>query len=214
MVTQLIKKDLIVDWRQQNPISGILLYLGSTIFTSYMAFKGFLSVEVWNALFWIIILFTSINAISKSFIQEERRNMYYFFLSKPFDIILAKLIYSFIYLVILAVFSLIIFTVLFGNPIIHTSLYLSNLILGCLGLSSAFTMVSAIAFNTSNRSIMMAVLGFPVIIPVLLLSISNSANILDGQIWMQIQGNMLTLISVDVIIIALSFVLFPFTWKS
>ena len=78
-VVQLIKKDLLIDWRQQNPISGILLYLASTIFTSFMAFKGFLSIEVWNALFWIIMLFTSITAISKSFIQEERRSLYYFF---------------------------------------------------------------------------------------------------------------------------------------
>ena len=61
---------------------------------------------------------------------------------------------------------------------------------------------------------MMAVLGFPIIIPVLILSISNSFKILDGFILMQIQGNMATLFSVDVIIIALTFVLFPFTWKS
>ncbi|MFK7952152.1 MAG: ABC transporter permease, partial [Ekhidna sp.] len=72
-ILQLIKKDLVVDWRQQNPISGIVLYLASTIFASFMAFQGFVNVEVWNALFWVILLFTSINAISKSFIQEERR---------------------------------------------------------------------------------------------------------------------------------------------
>lgn len=115
---------------------------------------------------------------------------------------------------VIALLSLLIFSVLFGNPIENLQLFFFNLVMGALGLSSAFTMVSAIAFNTTNRSIMMAVLGFPVIIPVLLLSISNSGKILDGNIWMQIQGNMLTLISVDVIIIALTFVLFPFTWKS
>ena len=213
-IIQLIRKDLIVDWRQQNPISGILLYLASTIFATYMAFKGFVSVEVWNALFWIILLFTSINAISKSFIQEERRSHYYFFLCKPTEIILAKLLYSFIYLLCIAVISLTIYIILMGNPLINYSAFLLNLILGCLGLSSAFTMVSSIAFRTSNRSIMMAILGFPVIIPVLILAISNSFNILDGYLLMQIQGNVITLFSVDVIIIALTFVLFPFTWKS
>ena len=60
----------------------------------------------------------------------------------------------------------------------------------------------------------MAVLGFPVIIPVLILSISNSFKILDSYVFTQIQGNIITLFSVDVIIIALTFVLFPFTWKS
>ena len=213
-VIQLIKKDFSVDWRQQNPISGILLYLGSTIFTSYLAFRGVISIEVWNALFWIIILFTSINALAKSFIQEEKRSIYYYFLAKPVTIITAKLVYSFIYLLAIGLLSILIYMILFGSPVLNWNLFLLNALMTCLGLSSTFTMISAIAFKTNNRSIMMAVLGFPVIIPVLILSISNSAKILDGQIWMQIQGNMLTLISVDVIIIALTFVLFPFTWKS
>ncbi|MEQ8628941.1 heme exporter protein CcmB [Ekhidna sp.] len=213
-IISLIHKDFIVDWRQQNPISGILLYLASTIFATYMAFKGFVSVEVWNALFWIILLFTSINAISKSFIQEERRTHYYFYLCRPSEIILGKLIYSFLYLLCISVISLLIYVVLMGNPIINYPLFILNLVLGCIGLSSAFTMVSSIAFRTSNRSIMMAVLGFPVIIPVLILSINNSFKILDSYVFTQIQGNIITLFSVDVIIIALTFVLFPFTWKS
>lgn len=213
-VLQLIKKDLLVDWRQQNPITGILLYLGATIFAAYMAFGGFVTLEVWNALFWIILLFTSINAISKSFIQEERRTHYYYFLCKPGEILAAKLIYSFAYLLSIALLSTLLYMILLGNPIGQYGLFLMNLILGCLGLSAAFTMVSAIAFRTSNRSIMMAVLGFPIIIPVLILSIGNSYKILDGFIWMQIQGNVIGLFSMDVIIIALAFVLFPFTWKS
>lgn len=210
----LIRKDLAIDWRQQNPITGILLYLGSTIFATYMAFKGYVTVEVWNAVFWIILLFTAINAVAKSFIQEEKRAHYYYFTCKPQEIIVAKLIYSFIYLWVISLISLGLYVVLLGNPLTNISLYLLNLTLGCLGLSSAFTMVSAIAFRTSNRSVMMAVLGFPVIIPVLILSISNGYKILDGYILMQIQGNLATLFSVDVIIIALTFILFPFTWKS
>ncbi len=205
---------MIIDWRQQNPISGILLYLTSTIFVSYMAFRGFVGLEVWNALFWIILLFTSISAIAKSFIQEERRVLYYFFIATPLEIVTAKLIYSFCYLLVIASLALLVYVALFGNPINNWLLFLLNLTVGCLGLSSAFTMVSAIAFKANNRSILMAILGFPVIIPVLNLAISNSYQILDGNIWMQIQGNMISLISIDVIIIALTFVLFPFTWKS
>ena len=213
-IISLIRKDLTVDWRQQDPLTGILLYLTSTIFTCYMAFKGYVDVEVWNAMYWIILLFTSMNALSKSFIQEEKRSHYYFFLSKPNEIIIAKLIYSFLYLLILAVISLIIYTILLGNPITNQLLFFFNIILGCLGLSAAFTMVSAIAFRTRNRSIMMAVLGFPLITPVLILSINNGFQIIDGYVFMQIQGNVATLLSIDVIIIALTFVLFPFTWKS
>ena len=212
-VIYLIRKDLIIDWRQQNPITGILLYLGATIFTTYMAFQGFVSMEVWNALFWIILLFTGINAVSKSFIQEERRVHYYFYTCKPTELISAKLCYSFFYLLSISLISFFLFAILLGNPILNYLLFGVNLVLGVLGIASAFTMVSAIAFRTSNRSIMMAVLGFPVIIPVLILTITNSYRIMDGFIWIQIQGNVFALFSVDVIIIALTYILFPFTWR-
>lgn len=211
---QLVKKDFLIDWRQQSPFTGILLYLSATIFTSYIAFGGFINVRVWNALFWIILLFTTVNAISKSFSQEDRRTHYYFFLCKPSEILLSKLLYSFLYLTGIAGIALVIYTLLLGSQNLNFGLYLINLLLGCVGLSSAFTMISAISLKASNRSVLMAVLGFPVVIPVLILAIGNSNKILDGFLWMQIQGNVISLLSVDVIIIALSFVLFPFTWKS
>jgi len=203
-----------MDWRLQNPITGILLYLAATVFTTYMAFQGFVSLEVWNALFWIILLFTGINAVSKSFIQEERRVHYFFFTCDPLHILSAKLIYSCLYLHGVTFLSIFIFSILFGNPISNYPLFMLNAFSGVLGISSAFTMVSAIAFRAGSRSVMMAVLGFPVVIPVLVLSINNSYRILDGFIWLQIRGNVFALLSVDVIIIVLTYILFPFTWKN
>lgn len=210
----LVKKDFLIDWRQQSPLTGIVLYLSSTIFTSYLAFGGFISNDSWNALFWIIILFTSVNAISKSFTQEDRRNHYYYFLCKPSLIIGGKLLYSTAYLILLALIAFIIYSLLLGRPAFDLTLYGFNLLLGCIGISAAFTLISSISAKATNKSVLMAVLGFPVIIPVLVLAISNSNKIMEGFIWVQIQGNVLSLLSVDVIIIALSFVLFPFTWKS
>ena len=62
---------------------------------------------------------------------------------------------------------------------------------------------------------MMAILGFPVIIPVaMILAVSNSQVIVLGGSWNDIIKNLITLLSVNVIIIALSYILFPFTWKS
>lgn len=170
--------------------------------------------EVWNATYWIILLFVSLNAVAKSFIQEEGRMIYYFFTCKPHHIILAKLVYSFLYIFILAIISLIIYIALLGNPVINMSMFILNMFLGSLGISSVFTMVSAISFRTANKMVMMAVLGFPVMIPVLMLTINNSLRILEGYLLIQIQGNIITLLSTDVIIIALTFTLFPFTWKS
>ena len=77
-VKQLLYKDAILEWRSKYAINGILLYVVSTVFVCYQAFRT-LDTTTWNVLFWIILLFASINAISKSFIQESpARQLYYY----------------------------------------------------------------------------------------------------------------------------------------
>lgn len=213
-VFYLIKKDFIVDWRQQNALAGVLLYVLSMIVSIYMTLKQVIDFEIWSGLYWIILLFIAVNAISKSFLQEEKRDYYYFNTIAPSLLILSKLIYSFIYFLTLCLLSLLIFILFFDLRGTFNYLFLINLILGSLGLSSAFTLVSAISMRTSNRSIMMAVLGFPVVIPVMILAVSNTIRILDGYIWVQIKGNVLTLLSIDVLIVALALLLFPIIWKA
>lgn len=210
----LVVKDLRIDWRTKYPLAGILLYITSLIITSYLSFTGFISPEVWNALFWLILLFISINAVAKSFSQEEDRSLYYFYLIKPGHIIAAKLVYYFGYQLILVIVALVLFSLFLGFPGSQFWPFLLNLLLGSVGLSSAFTMISSIASKTNNHAVMMAILGFPVIIPVLILSIANSRFLLLGGDLVDIYGNLVSLLSVNVIIIALSFILFPFTWKS
>lgn len=210
----LIYKDIQIDWRSKYPVAGIILYITTLIITSYLSFTGFIDPETWNALFWLILLFISINAVAKSFAQEEDRSLYYFFLIKPERIILAKLIYYCLYQWLLISLALIMFSLFLGYPVKTSSLFLLNLIVGSFGLSSAFTMISSIASKTNNNSVMMAILGFPIIIPILMLAISNSQVIVLGGSWDDIKMNLMTLLSVNVIIIALAYLLFPYTWKS
>src|SRR5207247_4673101 len=85
----LFKKDLLLEVRQQYSFYGILLYIGSTIFVLYMAIEEPES-KVWNGLFWVIQLFISINAVAKSFLQESRGRMLYFYsIASPRDFVLA-----------------------------------------------------------------------------------------------------------------------------
>lgn len=210
----LIYKDLQIDWRTKYPIAGIMLYITSLIITSYLSFTGFIDPETWNALFWLILLFISINAVAKSFSQEEDRSLYYYYLIKPEHIIVSKLIYYSLYQLILLIIALSIYSLFLGFPVKTGSAFFVNLLIGSLGLSSAFTMVSSISSKTNNNAVMMAILGFPVIIPILILSISNSQILVLGGSWADIKGNLITLLSVNVIIIAFTYILFPYTWKS
>lgn len=210
----LLRKELVIDWRSRYPVAGILLYIAALVITCYFAFTGYLQDETWNAVLWLVVLFIATNAVAKSFTQEDNRAHYYFYLLRPEQIILAKLVYYLLYQWLLVLVALAVFSLMLGLPSFHFGLFLLNLLTGALGLSAVFTLIAAIAAKTSNHAVMMAILGFPVIIPILLLSISNSRIIVLGGAWNDIAGNFLTLLSVNVVIIVLSFILFPFIWKS
>ena len=74
----LLKKDLLLELRQQYTFYGVLLYIASTVFVLYLSLQQPDS-NIWNGLFWIIQLFICVNAVAKSFLQESRGRMLYFY---------------------------------------------------------------------------------------------------------------------------------------
>src|SRR5215213_11056334 len=113
----LIKKDLLLEIRQQYSFYGILLYIGATIFVLFNAMDEPES-RVWNGLFWVIQLFICINAVAKSFLQESRgRMLYYQSITSPQNFILSKLLFNSLLMLLMSLLSLILFLLFLGNPV-------------------------------------------------------------------------------------------------
>lgn len=209
----LIQKEMIIEWRQKYAISGILLYVLSTVFIVYISFVQ-VQPNVWNTLFWIIILFASVNAVTKSFVQESgNRELYYYSLANPSAIILSKIIYNTFLLLLLSILSYVVFAFVAGNPVkVPLQFYLA-IFLGSFGFSIAFTFISAIAAKASNSSTLMAILSFPIIIPILMTLIKLSANALGLIQDTAISKDIIILLAIDLILLALTFILFPYLWR-
>ena len=212
-VGALLRKELVLEWRLRYAISGILLYVLSTVYIVYASFVA-VQPQTWNALFWIIVLFASVNAVAKSFVQESgNRQLYYYSLANPTAIILAKIIYNTGLLLLLTLLSYGAFSLVGGNPVKDYKLFFTGLFLGSAGFSITFTFISAIASKTNNSASLMAILSFPIIIPILMSLIKLNAGALrliqDTAIWKDI----MTLVAIDMILIALSLILFPFLWR-
>ena len=217
-ISILLKKELIIEWRLKYALNGILLYLAGTVFICYLSFNlktGGLSVTTWNALFWIIILFTAVSAIAKSFLLEPPgRLLYYYQIASPQAIIISKIIYHGLLMFFLAGLGLIFYILVMGNPIQDLGLFLVNTALGSLGLSITLTMVSGIAAKADNSHTLMAILSFPILIPILLLVINISKNALDGLGWEASGSELLTLVALNIIVASVTFILFPYLWRS
>jgi len=209
----LIKKDILLETRQQYTLYGVLLYVASTIFVVYLSMDK-PEDKTWNGLFWVIQLFVCINAVAKSFLAESRGRMLYFYsIAGAVDFVLSKLLFNVLLMIAMSLLSLAIFTVLLGNPLENALQFVFITCLGGMSLSLVFTFLAAIAAKAQQQAALMAIMGFPIIIPqlLLLMKISTSAfsSVIQGG-WWQMVG---LLVGLDLMVIALAVILFPFLWK-
>ncbi len=215
---ELIKKEFSIELRQMYALGGMLLYLISSIFVIFMAItlkNSQIHPIIWNAVLWIILLFTAVNSIAKSFIQEKKGlQLYYYTLCSPVEIILAKIIYNTLLMLFLIAVGVVLYSIVLGNPVQNMGTFVLTSFLGAMGFASSFTTISSIASKASNSSTLMAILGFPIILPILLLVLKISRNAIDGLPTEISIDSMVTLLAIVVISITSSLLLFPYLWKS
>ena len=219
-IWHLLLKDLRLEWRQRTALAGLLLYVGGTVYVSYLSFTlrgGLPPAPAWNALFWVILLFAALGAAGRGLAQEPAGlRLYYYTVARPEAVILAKIIYNALLLLTLAAPGLLVYTMLLGNPVQSWGLFAANVAVGAISLASSLTLVSAIAARAGQGGggTLLAVLGLPVLVPVLLIVVKISKNALDGLPWDVSEGPMLTLVALNFIVGAVSYVLFPFLWRT
>ncbi len=212
-ISYLIKKELTLEWRQKYALSGILLYVLSTVFIIFISFQK-ISPQLWNVLFWIVMLFASVNAVVKSFVQESgNRQLYYYQMTSPLAILLSKMIYNTLLLLVIAALTFIALAFIAGSPVQDSGNFSLAMLFGSLGFSITFTFVSAIAAKADNSSTLMAILSFPVVIPILLLLVNLSAHSIGLLGGTNVIRDIMMLAAVDMVLLALGMVLFPFLWR-
>jgi len=217
----LLQKEILIEWRSKYAFNGVLLYVVSTVFVCYISFNlsaGFSETAgypvVWNVLFWIIMLFAAVNAIAKSFMIENKgRMLYYYSITSARAVILSKTIYNGMLMLILSLLTLLVYLLFFNNTIGDPLYYFIAVLLGSISFSTVFTMLSAIASKAGNSSGLMAILSFPVIIPVILVLIKLSKNAMDGIDRSFDYNHIILLGAINVIVIATSLLLFPYLWR-
>jgi heme exporter protein B len=213
-IKHLTYKEIKLEWRQKYAFNGLLLYVIATIYICYLSFKSIIDPPTWNALFWIIMLFAAVNAIAKSFVQEnESRLLYYYTLASPQAVILSKIIYNCLLMLLLSVFNFLFYSLLIGNIVQDMGLFTMALFLGCMGFATVLTMVAAIAAKAGHNSTLMAILSFPILIPLLITVIKLSKNAIDGLDWSVSYQYILILTAINAMVVALSFILFPYLWR-
>ena len=217
-ISGLLGKEIKVELRQKYALNGIMLYLAGTIFICYLSFNpqtAQLHPITWNALFWIILLFSAVSAVAKSFLHESSGQMtYYYTIASGQSIIAAKIIYYSFLLICLGLLGFVLYGLVLGNPVQNPGLFILNIVLGSIGMATILSLASSIAAKAQNNQSLHAILGLPLLIPVLLMSIKISKNAVDGLAWSSSYDELAVILSIDAIVCALAIILFPYLWRS
>lgn len=206
-----------MELRQKHALAGVLLYVLATIFVCYLGFQSVESAKTWGALLWTTGLFTAFNAMQKTFVSDTAgTHLYMYTLANPAHIILAKSIYNALFIALLNVISVLFFYLFFGTAALAEAdgmQFIFGLLLGSTGLGFALTFVAGIAFRSGSGIGLVAILGFPVIIPLLITMVNYTTLALEGAPPSANSLNLVVLLVLNVVSFALSYMLFPYLWR-
>jgi heme exporter protein B len=182
---------------------------------SALCFKGKLDKPTWNALFWVITLFTSVTISGKSFLKETGGQALFNFLHySPTQFIVAKILYNMVFMLVLSFITFFFYAFFIKNEVENLGLFFIVLILASTGLAAILSLMSAIASKASGNFAIMSILSFPVLMPLILVVIRISKQAVDGIEWAAVGFSFIgILVALNVLTITLSFLLFPYLWR-
>ncbi len=212
-LSALISKEFLLEFRQKATLAGILVYIVSTVFISALSFKRIIEPTVWNALFWVIFVFISINISGKSFSHETKgKGLYNYLYYKPQQFIISKIIYNMLLMVVLSFITFFFYSWFVGNIVQNFGMFCLTLLFSSSAFSGVLSLMSAIASKANNLSLM-AILSFPVLMPLLIVSIKLGKYSIDDIAWSVSYNYLLILVMLNFVVIALSTILFNYLWK-
>ncbi|MGB3868527.1 MAG: heme exporter protein CcmB [Flavobacteriales bacterium] len=216
-IAHLLKLEWQLDRRQKHAWGSMALYVVSTIYVCYQGVRHLFDIPIWNALFWIILLFAAFNALGRSFQRENTgRQLYLYTLASPRSVVLARTIYNGITMGVLSLLSLGAYALFIGSSPMNDArldIFLLVVIVGGIGFALVLTLISALAARAGNGVGLMAILGFPIVLPMLLSVMKASKLALDGLGWDITGKYVLWLVLIDLITVALAWLLFPYLWR-
>lgn len=207
----LLESEFRAEKRKRKTLAGLILYLIATVFLLYQLNKT-IDNNLFVSLYWIVQLFVSVNAAYQTFTGENKESMLYWYCTvKPTYFLTSKLIYASLKMSFLSLLSFGLLYVFYDNAQEFVSIsFLGIALLGSICMVVLFTFISFLSFTSNQDGSMAAVLGFPLVIPLLMLTVKVSIIAIEQQ---ALLAYLLFYILYLLLIISLSLILVHFLWK-
>jgi len=213
----IFRKELRSELRTRYALNALFMFIITTLsIVLFSIGSEEVSPNVLSGVLWIVIFFSSMSGLSRTFVSEEERGtvMTLQLLTKPLNVFFGKLLFNFVLLCILNVIAVGLYITLINDFLVKNYLiFILTLILGTLGLASASTIIAAIISKANTKGTLYPVLSFPILLPLLLTVINATRLAVEGAFFTEAIGEFQVLLAYFVVIVTVSYLVFEYIWK-
>lgn len=210
-------KDLRTELRSREIFTTMLAFSALAVVVMGLAFDLRVpkSEMVAPGVLWVVVLFTGVLGLNRSFGAEVDRGSLSALLLAPVDrsaIYFGKLLANLVFILVTEILLLPVILIIFDVNLFLPQILL-GLLLGTIGYVSVGTLFAALSASSRTRESLLPVLLLPVMIPVFVAGVGLTANVIDARNLSSIGRWFSLLIAYDLIFITLSFLLFDLIWE-
>ncbi len=184
-----LRKELHLEWRSRDAITGMLFFTLLIAVVFSLAFdptsNPTLARQISGGIAWIGLLFAATTSLNGSWAREQRNQVldaHRLSPAPPSALFVGKALANFLFVTLVEVVLVPVF-VLFYNirPLGQASLLWLILPLGTWALVLNGTFFSALSLRSRNRDLLLPLILFPISIPALLAVVNGTTSVITGE---------------------------------
>ncbi|UCH64775.1 MAG: heme exporter protein CcmB [Ignavibacterium sp.] len=211
------QKDFHSEIRTRYAINSLAMFIIVAISVILFAVgQEKISEALTGGLFWVVIFFTAMSGLARAFVSEEERgtSLTLQLTASPSIVFSGKLIFNVILVFCMNTVIALLYAALFESFIIQNFLlFFLSFVFGNIGLAISSTIIAAIIAKAGAKGTLYPVLSFPILLPLILSSVQLTLFALDGTTIEQAKFELAIVVSYDVVMLTVSYLLFDFIWK-
>jgi heme exporter protein B len=214
---QIFVKEVISEFRTRYALNALLMFVVSTLaMVVFSLGDNSVPYEILSGMLWIIIFFSAMSGLSRTFVTEEERgtSLTLRLLTKASNVYLGKLIFNIALITSLSIFISLVYQLVIKDFVVQSySIFWTTIILGSFGLAGASTILAAIIAKANTKGTLFPVIAFPILLPLLLTCIKATVLAVEGAFFSEALKDFQILISFSVVMIVASLMVFNFVWN-
>jgi heme exporter protein B len=212
----ILRKEIAVELRTRYAFNTLLAFTGASLLLILFTLRADqMNPTPKSGLVWIIILFAAMTGMMRTFLQEADKKTWDLLKlhAQPSEIYTGKLLYNFLFLLMLHVFTFFFYLFMMNMSIVSFPYFMAAIFFGSAGLASVTTLTSAMIAKADRRGSIFSVLCIPLLVPLLLILTSVTKSALIEGATPGAFNDLTALIGYCGVTITAGILLFDFIWE-